>query len=181
MRKIILALSIITILFIINISVAFACSCIEPFPPKESLEKASAVFAGKVIDIDVPTGIMISSSDPVKVTFEVSKIWKGFDYKTLVATTARSGASCGFFFKQGEEYIVYARGKESELSISLCSRTKLFANAQEDLEELGEGSLPTVENSNLPDKFNFPQIFVIGIGILVIITAVILIIKKFRK
>ena len=57
---------------------------------------------------------MISSADPVKVTFEVSKIWKGPDYKTLVVTTARDGASCGYPFKQDEEYIVYAYGEEDK-------------------------------------------------------------------
>lgn len=163
-----------------DISVAFACSCIEPFPPKESLEKASAVFTGKVVSIDVPK-IMISSADPVKVTFEVSKIWKGFDYKILVITTARSEASCGYSFKQGEEYIVYTRGEENELNTGLCSRTKLIANAQEDIKELGEGRLPNIENSNLSNKFNYFQVFIIGIGTLVIITAIPLIIKKFKK
>lgn len=180
MKKTILALFVITILFLINISFAVACSCIEPFSPKESLKKSSAVFAGKVVDIDM-SKIMFSSADPVKVTFEVSKIWKGFSYKTLVVTTARSEASCGYSFKQGEEYIVYVRGEENNLKASLCSRTKLFSNAQEDLKELGEGSLPTIENSNLSNKFSFPKVFIVGIGILVIIAAILLIKKNFKK
>lgn len=181
MKKIILSLSIITSLFVFNIAFVFACSCIQPTSPKEALKQSTAVFVGEVIDIDVSSGIVISSADLVKVIFEVSKIWKGPDYKTLILTTARDGVSCGYSFEQGKEYIVYARGKGKKLNVSLCSRTKLLANAQEDIEELGEGGAPSVPNSNLPYRHNFIQIFAIGIGILIFVAAVFLINKKFKK
>ena len=87
MKKIILLTLIIINLFLVNNALVNACSCISPALPKESLEKSTAVFAGKIIDVDVPRGIVISTADPVKVTFEVSKVWKGSDYKTLVVTT----------------------------------------------------------------------------------------------
>ena len=94
MRKIVILLFMVASLLLVNTAMVWACSCAKPLSPKESLEKSTAVFAGKVVDIDIPQ-IATSSLDPVKITFKVSKIWKGPDYKTLVLTTARSGASCG--------------------------------------------------------------------------------------
>ena len=54
-------------------------------------------------------------------------------------TMARSGASCGFTFVEGEEYVVYSK---DGATVSLCSRTRFIANAQEDIDELGEGEKP---------------------------------------
>lgn len=182
MRKIILFLFIVGSLLVVNTAIVNACSCIQPAPPQESLEQSTAVFAGKVVDIDVPSGIVIRSTDPVKVTFEVSKIWKGPDYKTLVLTTARGGASCGYPFKQNEEYIVYTYGEEDKLSTGICSRTRLLASAQEDLQELGEGNLSTNSGSNyIPQTSNLiPIISIVGIAI-VLIVIVALLVRKYKK
>lgn len=168
MKKIILLLLIFVSLLVLNISLVNACSCIQPAPPLESLEQSSAVFAGKVVDITVPRRINIRSDDPIKVTFEVSQIWKGPDYKTIILTTARDGVSCGYSFKENEEYIVYTYGEEDELSTSICSRTKLLSNAQEDLQDLGAGDLPTISDSNYLDK-NSNFMLVTSIAIILII------------
>lgn len=182
MKKIILLTLIIINLFLVNISLVNACSCIPPALPKESLEKSTAVFAGKVVDIDIPRGLVVSSADPVKVTFDVSKVWKGPDYKTLVITTARDGATCGYSFTQGDEYIVYTYGEGDKLSTGICSRTQLLANAQEDLEGLGEGNLPTNSASNnVPQTSNFVQILSIGGGLIVLIVIIILVFRKYQK
>jgi hypothetical protein len=54
---------------------------------------------------------------------------------TVSVTTAGSGPACGYTFKIGGQYLVYAyRPKDgSGLSVSLCSRTRPLANAAEDL------------------------------------------------
>ena len=181
MSKIILSLFIVVSLLFLNTAIVNACSCAQPSPPKESLEQSCAVFAGRVVDIDVPSGIVNSSADPVKVTFEVSKIWKGPDYKTLVLTTARDEASCGYSFKQNEEYIIYAYGEENKLSTDICSRTRLLTNAQEDLQELGEGNLPSNSGSNYtPQIYNFILIIsIVGFAIALIVIAVL--IRKYKK
>lgn len=182
MRKIFLFLFIVGSLLVVSTAIVNACSCIQPAPPQESLEQSTAVFAGRVIDIDATTGIVVSSADPVKVIFEVSKIWKGPDYKTLILTTARDGASCGYSFKENEEYIVYAYGEEDKLSTGICSRTNLLTSAQEDLQELGAGNLPTDSGSNyVPQTFNFVLIIsIVGIAI-VLIGIVVLLIRRYKK
>lgn len=188
MKKITSLTLIIITLFLINLSFANACSCALPAPPKESLEHSTAVFAGKVVDIDVPSGrvvgplIEVSSADPVKVTFDVSKVWKGPKYKTLSLTTARDGVSCGYSFKKGEEYVVYAYGEAEKLSAGICSRTKVLANAQEDLQELGEGSLPTDSGSNFaPKSSHFAQILSIAAGLTILIIVIVLVVGRIKR
>jgi hypothetical protein len=124
-------------------SVTYACSCVVPAEPLEALEKNTAVFVGRVVDIKKTKGTIISSADPVKVTFDVDSSWKGVEGNKVTLTTALSSASCGFEFVEGESYIVYANanadgeGASGKLVASLCSRTKLLASASEDLKELG--------------------------------------------
>ena len=132
-----------------NLDRAFACSCVAPWPPTEALAGATAVFVGKVSNLDVSTGLLTSTADPVEVTFQVSKVWKGPVHSTLLATTARSGASCGYGFERGQEYLVYARGTETELEVSLCSRTQPLSAADEDLAVLGQGNIPTAVDEDL--------------------------------
>ena len=175
MKKIISLSFIIVSLLFVNASIANACSCTQSASPKESLEQATAVFAGKVININTPDGIILSSNDPIKVTFEVSKMWKGPDYKTLVLTTARDKTACGYSFKQNQEYIVYAYGEENKLNTGICSRTKLFASAQDDLQALGIDNLPT----NSGSSFVILIISIIGIAI-VLFGLVVFLIKKYK-
>jgi len=175
-KKIILALFAVGILFLTNITPAFACSCTPPVSPKESLRNSTAVFAGKVIDIDIPGWMMISSADPVRITFEVSSVWKGGGYKTIMVETARSEASCGYSFTKDEEYLVYARGEEADLKVGLCGRTKLLADADEDLNVLSQGNIPTIEKFNEPYNSNF---FIFGILMSVVI--IILISRRYIK
>ncbi|CAH1054551.1 hypothetical protein [Paenibacillus pseudetheri] len=128
-------------LLTVHPSVTYACSCVVPAEPLEAMESSSAVFTGKVVDKKEPKGTLISSADPVKVTFEVDSSWKGVEGNQVTLTTALSSASCGFEFVEGESYIVYAsangEGESDKLVASLCSRTKLLASASEDLKELG--------------------------------------------
>lgn len=121
---------------------AHACSCVPPPPPQEALEKHSAVFSGKVIKIKMPEEKEImSSADPVHVLFNVKEVWKGEIEKQVGVSTAMSTASCGFHFESGGEYIVYASGEMDALKVSLCSRTALLFDAEEDLQSLGDGKV----------------------------------------
>ena len=151
----------------------YACSCAAPPAPLTSLEFSRAVFAGQVTDIDVPGGVIQSSADPVKVSFDVSQSWKGPIEKNITVSTARSGASCGYGFQTGREYLVYARGDDHDLLVSLCSRTTLLAYASDDLSVLSEGASPS-EEAGLPAKQPFgisPMALAItGLAIFVTVT-----------
>jgi hypothetical protein len=120
----------------------FACSCAPPPPPTEALAQATAVFAGTVTHIDVPGGDIISTADPMAVTFQVETVWKGPVEPTLLVTTARDSASCGYHFDLNQRYLVYAYGSERSLETNLCSRTARLSPILEDLALLGEGTTP---------------------------------------
>jgi len=147
---------------------AFACSCVMPGAPSEALKEAKAVFSGTVTDIDRNfTGY------GYKVKFDVEKVWKGISDKTAVVFTGMGGSDCGYRFKEGEKYFVYAYGSIFRNTISLsfmkssdgdasflfahsCSRTGLLSAAGEDLSALGEGNVP-FSSPNTPSgkPFNF--------------------------
>ncbi len=145
--KFVLILALITGWFVTAPAKSFACSCIPPGTPAKALAGATAVFTGTVVDIKEPFRPM-SSLDLVEVTFQVGTVWKGPLDKTLMASTAISGASCGFRFQEGHDYIVYAWGEESDLRVGLCSRTGSLSHAGEDLKQLGEGRSPAPDDSN---------------------------------
>ena len=64
------------------------------------------------------------------------------DYTVLLSSVLVSaGASCGFPFVEGEEYLVYS---SNAVTVSLCSRTRSMSEADEDLASLGEGRSPRV-------------------------------------
>jgi hypothetical protein len=121
---------------------AYACSCIPPAPPLESMANSDAVFSGKVMRIDSDEAPIMNSADPVKVVFNVSRVWKGPEEGAIALSTARESASCGYNFVVGEEYLVYAYNSESGLTTGLCNRTMPLSSAGEDLAALGEGVTP---------------------------------------
>jgi hypothetical protein len=152
MKKILL---IATSFLIFSATSAIACKCIQS-TPEESFERAGTVFSGRVVDVVEPSPAERQSprgnEDPnflsgVKVTFEVSEVWKGNNKQRLVVMTSDSSASCGYSFQEGEEYLVYASGEEAKLQTGLCSGTKPLSDARADLGVLGEGETPT-ERSN---------------------------------
>ena len=108
-----LILSLSLLWFFANTGQSLACSCVRPGSPSEELAQSSSVFAGRVVSVrefnDPNATHDYSSTDPTTVEFEVDTIWKGPYNETIYLTTARSEASCGFTFDEGEEYIVYSR------------------------------------------------------------------------
>jgi hypothetical protein len=133
-----------TSLFVLSANAALACSC-APTTPQQSLERSNAVFSGKVINV---AKFSNSSESGVRVTFDVSKVWKGTNKQKLVVTTSDSSASCGYSFQEGKEYLVYASSQENKLQTGLCSGTKSLSEARTDLAALGRGETPTVASSN---------------------------------
>ena len=124
---------------------AWACSCPPSGPPCESVFQADAIFAGTVRSIaalpedDLPPLPPGSSRIPrtLRVEFVDVQTYRG-NQSIVSVLTPDSGASCGYQFKQGQRYLVYgtrqADGKE--LVTGICTRTRLLADAAEDLQFL---------------------------------------------
>ena len=124
---------------------AYACSCAEPVSPTEALDTSAAVFAGRVVSVEGafdPDKAPYSPEDRTTVEFEVGAVWKGAVHERMYVTTRPDGASCGFAFVEGEEYVVYAYDSaevDGAYGVYLCSRTALLSQAQADIDALGDG------------------------------------------
>jgi hypothetical protein len=116
-----------------------ACTCAPSKGPAGDLELAAAVFSGKVVEIrrhKRSEDIFAS----VEVVLRVERVWKGVGGTTVSVFTASHSASCGYGFKGGRTYLVYAhKDAEGRLSTGICSRTRRLKDAGEDLKELGAG------------------------------------------
>ena len=135
MKRLLFLLSIAILVF--TADTAFACTCAPPQSPAQELKRATAVFSGKVIKIkrhNKAAGTFAT----VEAVFKVGRVWKGVDEKTVSVFTSSMSSACGYGFKKGSTYLVYAyANEEGKLSTSICSRTSRFTDWHEDMEELG--------------------------------------------
>jgi LPXTG-motif cell wall-anchored protein len=149
---------------------ASACSCGggAPFQVLAKGPDSTAVFSGEVLDVEEgpPTrmfgGMRLPSS---KVSLRVSEVWEGPQRETLEVSTPIDGAACGYPFKKGQEYLVYAYGKEEPFTVDLCSQTKLLSKANANLQVLGAGQRPGDEP--LPDTGGTSLALPVVLGMLV--------------
>jgi hypothetical protein len=124
---------------------ASACQC-TMLPGSLNAERAladsEAVFSGEVVKIDRPSPFK-SGADLETDTFRVYEVWKGPEQRTLEVHTALMGASCGYPFKEGQEYLVYAYTGKRGLEVDLCNGTQPLSEAEANLGVLGAGKKPT--------------------------------------
>lgn len=108
---------------------AQACDCVSPLVDK-AFEKAAAVFVGTVQQVKREEQSAVNI-----VTLTVEHAWKGIaaGQRTVTVQTASSGKACGYEFQEKVGYLVYAFSEGKNLRTGECSRTKLLANAEEDL------------------------------------------------
>jgi hypothetical protein len=114
----------------------FACVCrgVQQ-PPCFAFQEATAVFAGKVVDISEAPSQGSELLHSLLVLFSVKQSFKGIS--TLQVTVATiTGTDCDFGFQKGEEYFVYAYQdpKHDRLATGVCTQTKRLGYAKEDLD-----------------------------------------------
>jgi len=137
MRKAVLVFGVIMFLLVVCVEVS-ACSC-DADPPTATtkqlvavaLSGARAVFAGKVVAIE-------KRSNLLRVLFKVDRTWKGKVFSRMLVTTGRGGGDCGFHFRIGRLYLVYAGlAVGNTLGTSICHRTGSLSERANDLRSLG--------------------------------------------
>ena len=126
-----LVLAVLGGVFLVLPQCAYACSCM-PVSIQRYISSSEAVFSGEVVEVD--KGSQIST-----VTLRASEVWKGPQRETFEVSTPRDEASCGFPFKEGQEYLVYAYTGKQGLEVDLCSETIPLSEAGVDLAVLGNG------------------------------------------
>jgi hypothetical protein len=154
-RRFLISLSIATALLALSISDVKACTCDFVGPPCEEYWQSQAVFAGKVIKksmfyVEEGEGDSRHKYQQVLVRFSIEQVFKGVAGDEVEIVTGMSGGDCGYHFKDGERYVVYAirSGRDkSRLYSGICNRIKLVAEADEDfayfraIPEAGTGGL----------------------------------------
>lgn len=125
-----------------------ACSCGSPDAPCISLGSAQAVFVGTVLSKRVdeqvrPTDRGNVNQNPIGFRFAVEQSYRGGAGTEIEIFTGRGGGDCGYDFKIGQRYLVYAYVDSDKLTTHICTRTKLFSNAAEDLAFLATLSSPS--------------------------------------
>jgi len=120
---------------------ANACSCMDQhLPMAETFAKTDFIFSGKVIKKSRKW-----FSDYAVVEFQLNEVFKGEANKRAFIKTGVSDGGCGFPFKKGEAYLVFAyafspieNSTVPEYSTSICSLTKKLKLAEADLKALQE-------------------------------------------
>lgn len=108
---------------------------------RAAVEISDAVFVGEVVRIERPGADLEAASrgmpDVTLATLVVLERWKGTESDTLVVRTPGPITMCGFDFKVGGRYLVYAdHDAAGGLGTTTCARTAEVEGAQEDLEAL---------------------------------------------
>lgn len=126
------------LLFIIMIT-AFqlqACDCVGS-TVKEGYMNHSNVFTARVVDIKEGVGY------GKVITVQIIKNYKGELSKTVKIRTGNGGPDCGFTFRKGEEYLIfaslgmmYANSRVELLETTYCTNTGLIAKRTQEIKTL---------------------------------------------
>lgn len=142
-----LVLAILGVVFLLPPQCVYACSCggfegSQREIVERALSSSEAVFSGEVMDFEKGTDSSIYGSIET-VSLRVSEVWKGPERGTIQVSTPTQGSACGYPFKEGQEYLVYADEGKQGLQVNACGPTKPLSEAQANLEVLGAGKNPT--------------------------------------
>jgi hypothetical protein len=114
---------------------ADACSCARPGTPAEEKAQSARVFLGRVQAIDDDAERTFQR----RIHFVVSETFKGTPVRRLTVVTGLGGGDCGYDFHTGQDYVVYAWGKDDALETGICSRTGPATDPRSGLDALRRG------------------------------------------
>jgi 5-hydroxyisourate hydrolase-like protein (transthyretin family) len=138
MRSLIVLIGVLVLCGVVS-PTANACTCARPGTPCESYGAATAVFVGTATsarEADRGNQKQIDWA-PKAFKFSVEQSYLGVDGTEIEVFTGRGGGDCGYGFQIGERYLVYASRYENRLTTGICTRTKPFAQAADDIAFLG--------------------------------------------
>ena len=157
-----------------------ACDCGDPGPPCKAFGNTPVVFAGRVVKI-ATISLKAPSGDPYEdrlIFFEVERSYRGSVGKTAEVVTGSGGTDCGYDFRRGEHYLVYAypHPQSGKFYTGICQRTRPISEAGDDLDYLskkddpshGAGIEGTIEELTRDSRYETRVVgFMEGISVLV--------------
>ena len=137
------------IVMVFSVTNAFGCYCNGGGTPCEDFGKAAAVFVGTPIALKTAEQSSTRNQQeivygPRTFVFSVEEAFLG-QTGQIEVSTGMGSSDCGYDFKIGTRYVVYAfatqtsgiigsYSKNRRLTTSTCSRTRPLTDASEDLE-----------------------------------------------
>lgn len=124
---------------------AVACECQASGPPCQNAFRVDAVFVGTARAMSTIPRTPNSPSLHRVVVFTIERAFRGVQDALVEVTTGMGGGDCGYAFKVGERYVVYAyKMNDGRLGTGTCTRTRLVSQAADDLAFLEQLSSPAV-------------------------------------
>jgi hypothetical protein len=125
---------------------ASACDCGDPGPPCKAFAKTPVLFAGRVVKI-ATISLKAPSGDLYEdrlIAFEVERSYRGSVGKTAEVVTGSGGSDCGYDFREGQQYLVYAypHPESGKLYTGICQRTRPISESVDDLDYLSKKDDP---------------------------------------
>jgi len=161
-RKNIFVIVLLAFIIIISARDVFACPCTPiksdangNFPTqaqevKKAFDESNAIFSGVVTKIvNARHG---NYTNRFVITFRIDKSWKGITKRKIKIFTGLGGGDCGYPFKIGKRYLVYAYDEgDNELGTNICAKTTRLTKTTEDLKILDKLKTSKVESNYLPN------------------------------
>ena len=118
------------------------CSCVPRSAVRTEFDSADAVFTGRVLSVRDTTVDPASGHGGWRmrrVVLRADRAWKGVESDTVVVVTGMSDGDCGFRFRRGATYLVFAHAApDGSLGTGICDRTARLWRAAADVRALGE-------------------------------------------
>jgi hypothetical protein len=129
---------------ILAVGSAYGCYCGADASPCQGYGRSAAVFIGTPIalrTVEPKPGTSKESPEywlPRIFKFTVEQSFLGVQPGELEVGTGMGSSDCGYDFKLGQRYVVYAytAGKSDRLGTGTCSRTAPYEKADEDIQFL---------------------------------------------
>jgi len=151
MKSRLFVLALVAGIVLISSSNVLACTCgLGGGVPCQDFWLADAVFAGTVV-ANSTTTLEVDNLKFARrlVQLTVDQPIRGMESAEVEVFTGLGGTDCGYDFKVGQRYLVYAsrQGKEKRLFTSTCTRTRLLSEADDDFAFIR--TLPTASANGL--------------------------------
>ncbi len=133
MKKLPSFIIVVTLLFFVATQVPASCPITIQQPPCAEFWRADAVFIATATEVQIKPRRFFGVPPPITARLTIEEIFKGIEEKEIVLELEH----CGYQFKQGEKYLVYAHRRENKLNVRIeGTRTKPLVEATEDLDYL---------------------------------------------
>lgn len=116
--RVLLVLALLAGTLVITAGPAAACSCAR-LTPRQRVAEAAAVFTATATEVRLIEPV--DHGGKVTATLRADQVYKGEVGRVAEVSTRAQGPACGFPFRTGERYLIFAGADGDALTTSSCS------------------------------------------------------------